>query len=230
MQLITSPNVLTAAGTNPKAAVLERIQKAGDVVQELQKAVTSRVMPGTYLIEVSMTSNDGYEAATIVNAVVDAFIEANSEWSDGMTRQQIRNLEQYSVDLKNQTDELERKWMSLAAQGGLDLGLSAYHKKDDARPTKQNGDNQRASRSRNTGGPPGTEQVKLELAQAEAWLTTAKAAIARAARTAPAEEQEMIDDRSTGDSGSTPRSWRSSTETKKAEAKVDDAERIVSSA
>jgi uncharacterized protein involved in exopolysaccharide biosynthesis len=120
VQLITSPNVLTAAGTNPKAAVLPRVTKAGDVVQELRKAVTVSVIPNTYLIEVSVTSDNGLESATIVNAVVDAYMEASSEWSDGMTRVQIKNLEQYNVDLTNQTDELERKWKMFVAKGDLD--------------------------------------------------------------------------------------------------------------
>jgi len=120
VQLLTSPNVLTAASTNPKAAVLSRVQKAGDVVQELRKVVEVSVIPNTYLIEVSMTSDNGREAATIVNAVVGAFLEASSEWSDGMTRVQIKNLEQYDVDLKNQTEELERKWKIIAAKGDLD--------------------------------------------------------------------------------------------------------------
>ena len=47
VQLITSPNVLTARpGPIPKASVLERIQKAGDVVQELRKVVSVSVIPG----------------------------------------------------------------------------------------------------------------------------------------------------------------------------------------
>ena len=120
VQLITSPNVLTAAGTNPKVAVLDRIQKAGDVVQELRKVVNVSVIPGTYLIEIAMVSPDAHESATLVNSVVDAFIDANNEWGDGMTRVQIRNLEHYSVELRNQTDELERKWKTLVASGDVD--------------------------------------------------------------------------------------------------------------
>jgi uncharacterized protein involved in exopolysaccharide biosynthesis len=120
VQLITSPNVLTAAGTNPKAAVLSRVQTSGDVVQELRKAIQVSVIPGTYLIEVSMTSDEAYEAATLVNAVVESFMESNVEWSDGMTRNQIKNLETYLGDLRNQTGEMERRWKELAAQGDPD--------------------------------------------------------------------------------------------------------------
>jgi polysaccharide biosynthesis transport protein len=198
VQLITSPNVLTAAGTNPKAAVLERIQKAGDVVQELQKAVSVSVRPGTYLIEVSMTSYNGYEAATIVNAVVDAFIEANSEWSDGMTRQQIKNLEQYQIDLNNKTDELERKWKALAAKGDIEVvNPGGDRKKDDAGAAKQDpGAPSRVSLTIEEYRQVRNElnTVKLELTEAQAWLSTAKAAVNRVNKDAPpAVEEAFLD-------------------------------------
>ena len=181
VQLITSPNVLTAAATTPKAAVLERVQKAGDVVQELQKAVKVAVRPGTYLIEVSMTSPNGHEAATIVNAVVGAFLEANGEWSDGMTRQQIKNLEQYGVDLKNQTDELERKWKNLAAKGDPDIHVVGDRKKGDAVAGKPEAGVEHGSITVEEYRSVKRQQtdVKLELAQAQAWLTTAQAAAAK---------------------------------------------------
>ena len=156
VQLITSPNVLTAAGTNRNAAALPRIQKAGDVVQELRKAVNVAVIPGTYLIEVSMTSNDGAEAATIVNAVVDAFTEANSEWSNGMTRVQIQNLEGYKVELSNKIEELERKWKELRRQGQPrgQRQPRPDRKKEDGTASKQ--DRTSTSRSTNTGRSTGS--------------------------------------------------------------------------
>ena len=117
VQLITSNNVLTAAATNPKVSLLPRIQTAGDVAQELKKAIKVAVLPTTYLIEVSMDSRSAYESATIVNAVVDAFMDANAEWSDGMTRTQIKNLETYLHELKLQSDELELRWKELVAKG-----------------------------------------------------------------------------------------------------------------
>ena len=227
VQLITSPNVLTTAGTNPKAAVLDRIQKAGDVVQELQKAVTVGVRPGTYLIEVSMTSYNGYESATIVNAVVDAFIEANSEWSDGMTRQQIKNLEQYSTDLKNQTDELERKWLDLAGRGDLNLELNP--KKDDVASPKQEPGVNRASITIEEYRQVRHEMnaVKLELAEAEAWLTAAKSTTNKIGKdTAPAVEQELIDKQVERRFKFEPDVVELLQELKKAEAKVSEAMRV----
>jgi uncharacterized protein involved in exopolysaccharide biosynthesis len=194
VQLLTSPNVLTAAGTTPKVASLERIQKAGDVVQELRKAISVSVIPGTYLIEVSMTSADPVECATLVNAVTDAYMEANNEWSDGMTRVQIRNLEAYDAELKNQTDELERKWKALAANGDADVATAERKKDDgsaanDANPplsiTMQ--EYREASRQLN--------DVKYELVQAEARLTEAKAAASHMGKAAgTTDEKAMIEE------------------------------------
>ena len=235
VQLITSPNVLTAAGTNPKAAVLERIQKAGDVVQELQKAVKVAVRPNTYLIEVEMTSPNGYEAATIVNAVVDAFMDANNEWSDGMTRQQIKNLEQYQVDLKNQTDELERKWRALAAKGDFDVGTGLDRRRDDPMSKADpNAPRPAASPVESTNRASVTIEeyrqarqdlnaVELDLAQAQAWLTAAKDAAAKGDD--PAQIDRQVERRFKLD----PEVSTLLESIKKAEAKVSDASRVSSS-
>ncbi len=218
VKLITSPNVLTAAGTNPKAAVLDRVQRAGDVVLELQKAVSATVIPGTYLIEVSMTSTNGYESATIVNAVVDAYLEANSEWSDGMTRQQIKNLEAYSIDLKNQTDELERKWLDLAAKADIDLPANGDPKNESGRVTISMEEYRRIRQEMNA--------VKLELAEAQAWLTAARSSTNKIGKdTAPAVEQELIDRQVERRFKLEPEVVAILEEIKKAEGKVNEARR-----
>jgi polysaccharide biosynthesis transport protein len=123
VQLIIRPKVLAAAGTNSKVAAIGRIQAAGDVVQELRKSVTVGIVPNTYLIEVSAISPDPLESQVIVDAVVEAYLDTNSEWSDGMIRTQTKNLETYLRDLQNQTDELERKWKDLVAKGDIDNRL-----------------------------------------------------------------------------------------------------------
>ena len=176
VQLITSPNVLTAAGTDPKAAVLPRIQTAGDVVIELRKVITVTVVQGTFLIEVAMTSPSAYESATLVNAVVQAFIDANVEWSDGMTRSQIKNLETYMGELKNQSDEHERRWKELVARGHNESQVFVKQKQVDG--TVQ-AENQGAKRSSITleqykRVQQGLFEVNIELAQADALLSAIK--------------------------------------------------------
>jgi succinoglycan biosynthesis transport protein ExoP len=230
VQLITSPNVLTAAGTNPKASVLERIQKAGDVVQELRKAVSVSVIPNTYLIEVSMTSPNNYEAATLVNAVVDSFMEANSEWSDGMTRVQIKNLELYSIDLKNQTDELDRKWKNLAGKGDLDIQLSGDRKKDETGAVKPEQGPGRASITIEEYKQvrKDLEAVNLELAEKEAWLTTAKAAVLKASKNAvPSNDSSLLDKQVERKFQFDPEVIALASELMKARNKLDEHRRVI---
>ena len=120
VQLITSPNVLRAASTAPNVVPLARLWKPSDPVREVRDHLAVFVIPQTYLIEVAATSTDPREAPSVVNAVVEAYTEASAEWTDGTSRVKTRNLETYSQDLRNQTDELERKWKELAARGDLD--------------------------------------------------------------------------------------------------------------
>jgi len=117
VQLLTSANVLTAAGTSSMAGRLPRIQDSKDVVLDLRRAIQVVVLPRTYIVEVSMTSPSPIEAATLVNAVVGAFHDSNVEWSDGMTRNQIKSLEVHLSELKNQSNELERRWKDLVSRG-----------------------------------------------------------------------------------------------------------------
>jgi succinoglycan biosynthesis transport protein ExoP len=198
VQLITSPNVLTAAGTNPKAANLRRVQTAGDVVQELKKVVNVGVLQGTYLIEVSMTSPDAYESMVIVNSVVESFLQTNEEWADGMTRKQIKGLEEYQRGLHSQTDELERRWKEIVARGDGDSQIAIKH--DKGNQGSENSSNQPSSST----GSVTLDQYKyvlnqildldLAIVEAQAVLDTAKGAATRSVKsTTPLEEKEQFD-------------------------------------
>jgi uncharacterized protein involved in exopolysaccharide biosynthesis len=185
VNLIMSPVVLRDAAADPQVASLPRIKASGDPAREIRKNLAVGVIPGTYLIEVSMTSNDPAEAAVVVNSVVEAFIKSSEEITNGVSRKQIKSLENYLAELKNQTDELELKWKELVAKSGVDIQLP---KKDE--------------------GPPGPDritideykkvrgelvQVKIDLAQAEAWLDAARAAASRVGKVpAPDDVEEQI--------------------------------------
>ena len=187
LQLITSPNVLTAAATNPKVAVIERIAKAGDVVQELRKSISVSVVPNTYLIEVAMISPNAFEAATIVNAVVDAFMAASETSSASMTREEINNLEKYQVDLENQTDELERRWRGLASRGDVDVAANAGNPGVQPHRASTVIEEYRQAREQ-------LHAVELELARAQAWLTTAQEEARKlASGEIPADERGRVD-------------------------------------
>jgi polysaccharide biosynthesis transport protein len=182
VNLVTSPNVLTAAGSERLAAGLLRVQTAGDVVQELRKVITVGVIPNTYLIEVSMTSSNSYEAAVLVNAVVDAFIKSNEEFTDGMSKKQIDSLQGYLGELRNQTDELELRWKELVAKGDVDSFFTNElnkNKKDGSKSSEDPGSSSRSVTMDEYKKVRGElVQVKLELMQAQAWLDSARAAAA----------------------------------------------------
>ena len=243
VQLITSPNVLTAAGTSPKAAMLPRIQTAGDVVQELRKAISVNVVPGTYLIEVSMTSQSAFEAATLVNAAVDAFMASNSEWSDGMTRNQIKNLETYQVELKDQTDVLERRWKELAVLGDPDAEyVKNIQQQNSAASKAEDGAAVREGNVVKAGTVTIDEykrvrhelfQVNLDLAQAQAWLDSARKAAKNASTQGqgaqvpnPTEEEARIAQQVVRRFRADPEVIQLATEIQGAKSKLDDVIRV----
>lgn len=117
VELITSENVLSDATQVENVRALPRIRSAGDANQELKKVVSVMIRPGTHLIEVSMTSPSADEAAIIVNAVVNSFIEANRDWSSGSTMTQIKKLNAYKAELDTKINKTKEDLKSRAAQG-----------------------------------------------------------------------------------------------------------------
>jgi hypothetical protein len=120
IEQITSPDVLKAATTNPKVAAIHRFRNSIDPTQELRKVIQVERIPGSFLLEVSMTSSDATEPSIVVNAVVDSLLIRNAERYDSLTRNLIMSLEQYLRDLYAQSDELERQWKEIVANGNAD--------------------------------------------------------------------------------------------------------------
>ena len=117
VQLITSSNVLMAAAADPKATNLGEIRAAADPEVVLRERLEVVILPKSFLIRVSSTSKSPGEAADVVNAVVDSYLAADSEWSESMTRNQIKNMEAYRKGLQAQVEEKQKAWLELAARG-----------------------------------------------------------------------------------------------------------------
>ena len=180
VRLLTSPKVLNAAASSHEAFGLPRIRESRDVVEDLRSAVKVNVIPGTYLIEVAMTSRDPREAATLANALVETFLKASNEWSDGMTRTQIKNLEGYQADLEDQLVELERRRKEVVSRGDVGIEQPATNR---AGISIEEYKNVRQELSANN----------MELAEAQAWLTAAKAALNKAGKDpAPSAVEDRI--------------------------------------
>jgi len=56
----------------------------------------------------------------VTNAVVEAYLKADAEWSDGMSRHLIKNLEFYQKDLQSLVEDKQKGWLDLAAKGNID--------------------------------------------------------------------------------------------------------------
>ena len=114
VELIKSADVLQAAALDPRVEKWPRIRAAGDVVQELGRSIQVAIKPGTHLIEVSMISQTAAEAADIVNAVVQQFLDANKVWSSKATKVQIEKLKAYNdklaADIARTTEKLIDKY------------------------------------------------------------------------------------------------------------------------
>src|SRR5207253_1428885 len=82
-QLIASPNVLSAALADPKVAALKTVRESADPEGELRRKLAVVVVPRSYLIKVGMISPSATDAATAVNAVVDAYLQTAAEWASG---------------------------------------------------------------------------------------------------------------------------------------------------
>jgi succinoglycan biosynthesis transport protein ExoP len=225
VQLITSPNVLMAAGTNNKASGLSRIRTAGDVVQELKKVITVAVVPGTTLLEVSMTSSDTNESAILVNAVVDSYLAVNEEWAVSMTKNQIKSLEEYLRELDNQTEELERQWLTLAASGDVNAFMLDEDRK--ARQNPNESGRSKATIDQFMRVKSDLLDTELAIAETQSILETAKASVLRA-NSMPVVEgskkplDKMIERRFKND----PEVRSLAEEMRKAQLKYEDAVRI----
>ncbi len=117
VELIKSNNVLDAAAKDPRAQALARIRFAEDPIQELGRAIQVGIRPNTHIIEVSMVSPSRDEAAILVNAVVDSFLEENKGWSNVATRMQIDKLTGYRDKLAEDIKKTERDLKERVARG-----------------------------------------------------------------------------------------------------------------
>lgn len=102
VELIKSPNVLSAAISEEKVRELPRIRNSKDPQQELAKNVMVQIRPDTQIIEVWMISPSGEEAAILVNAVVDGFLLNNGIWSTGSRKSQIDKLTNHLATLQTE--------------------------------------------------------------------------------------------------------------------------------
>ena len=81
VNLITSNSVLDAALADPAIRNLSMIRSSKDPKAELREEMRVEIVgENTYLIQVALAAKDPNQAAAIVNAVVDAYIEQHNRY------------------------------------------------------------------------------------------------------------------------------------------------------
>jgi len=193
--LIKSPTVLAAASHDSRVALLPRIQMAGDAIQELGRVIQVGVQAGTNIIEVAMVSESAEEAATLVNAVVDAFIVANRDWSSGSNEAQLTRLNTYMTDLDK---EIKQKEADLRTKVSSVEHLTAIAPIEPDAANNGNGKNEKSAPGSVNWTVDAYRQMLANSTATKLQLLHAEAALADARRTAQEMSQEagVLGDRS----------------------------------
>jgi succinoglycan biosynthesis transport protein ExoP len=90
---VTNPNVIaTALAAHPDLLGLPRLAKAQDAEAEIRKSLVVGVVPRTNLIQVSMASESAEEAASIVNAMIEAYLKVALDSSEEEAEKRCRRL------------------------------------------------------------------------------------------------------------------------------------------
>ncbi len=80
VQLIRSNAVLEATVANPAVVQLPMLKASPDPINHLRNKLRVGIEPGAYMIRVALESQNAVEAATIVNAAVDAYRDNNDAY------------------------------------------------------------------------------------------------------------------------------------------------------
>ena len=118
--LITSPIVLGIALTvHPDLYYLPTLQNTEDVEAEIRQRLAVQIVPNTNLIRVWMSSKSPMESATIVNAVVDAYLKNAKTTNFEHTDRRMKRLKEDQAtrldDVKRKRDEIHRLREKLGA-------------------------------------------------------------------------------------------------------------------
>ena len=130
VHLITSDNVLDTALSKPGISNLPMVRSSKDPKADVRAAMKVEIVgANTYLIEVGLASKDANEAAAIVNAVVQAYIDQHNSYHTAANRALKANLENEETKLTKKISEAQDELELLVNKGKV-----ALNKKQDLLP------------------------------------------------------------------------------------------------
>jgi capsular exopolysaccharide synthesis family protein len=106
VNMMTTDRVLGRAVANQSVAALPMIKNSEDPNTNLREKIVVEIEPGAYMIRVALESKDGKEAADIVNAVVDSYLDENNRYTQSRDETLKANL---TEQLRSLREEIERK-------------------------------------------------------------------------------------------------------------------------
>jgi polysaccharide biosynthesis transport protein len=132
--LILTDRVLDEALADPSVQNYPILKESDsiDPKAELRKKLDVRIISNTYLIRVSFNSNERNEAATVVKAVVDAFMRQHRDFNLGDT-DSLKTQYQGYIDLrKGELGKKKEELIKLAEKGNVQFPKpNMNHKADD---------------------------------------------------------------------------------------------------
>lgn len=121
VHLILSPDVLSAALQDPKVAALPRVVLSLDPEVDLRQMINVAIIPNTHVIRLTTQTEDPTEGPLIINAVVDAYINAARSWIDEDMASQMSKLEGLKKKLTKEVADRQTSMLELQKNLNLEL-------------------------------------------------------------------------------------------------------------
>ncbi|GAB6188069.1 polysaccharide biosynthesis tyrosine autokinase [Thermopirellula anaerolimosa] len=116
LEYLRSRFVLVSALRRPEVARLASIQNEPDPVQWVSERLSVRYPGNAELMQVSIATEKGDEAAALVNAIVDAYMEEVVEVEQNERRNRLGELDQLYVEKESEVRKLQNDLKQLSAQ------------------------------------------------------------------------------------------------------------------
>ena len=132
VSLLTSNSVLDAALADPAIRELSMIRSFKDPKAELRQEMRVEIIgENTFMIQVTLAARDPYQAAKIVNAVVDAYIEQHNRYHLTKNRSLKLNLENELRKLDQRIKDIQNELAKLVETANVSVSNRLVTERDD---------------------------------------------------------------------------------------------------
>jgi capsular exopolysaccharide synthesis family protein len=130
VQLMKSNKVLEPALSRSEISRLKMVRAWQDPKADLRDQLQVKIVDNTYVIQVALSSRDANEAAEIVNAVVDAYLEEHAVFQRSANKALKQTLDGERAKLESQIAATKEKLEALVKQGNVSVQSQMVINKD----------------------------------------------------------------------------------------------------